>query len=184
MKHTINSYLETLSSKISEFDREKLEEIKNHWKTEFQSQTWKTNIYLIGNGGSLSICEHISTDLNKRCKIRAHTLSNTSMITALGNDYGYDNIYSKWLEMNKLSMYDYVVAVSSSGKSANIAKALQYASERKANTLTIFGMDGEPIIPENRRNKFIHIDSHNYGVVELASEIILHSIVEDLVIEQ
>lgn len=183
MKHTINSYLESLSYKINKFDRDKLEEIKEHWKTEFQTQTWKTNIYLIGNGGSLSICEHISTDLNKRCNIRAHTLSNTSMITALGNDYGYDNIYSKWLEMNRLSMYDYVVAVSSSGKSANIAKGLQYASERKSYTLTIFGMDGEPIIPENRRNKFMHIDSQNYGIVELASEIMLHSIVEDLVLE-
>jgi len=183
MKHNIQSYLRDINRNVELIDENKLQQIKEHWKTEFQTHTWKTNIYLIGNGGSLSICEHISTDLNKRCKIRAHTLSNTSMITALGNDYGYDNIYSKWLEMNKLGMYDYVVAVSSSGKSANIAKGLMYAQEIKANTLSIFGMNGEPIIPENRRNKFIHIDSHNYGVVELVSEIILHSIVEDLVLE-
>lgn len=183
MKHSVTSYLRDITRNVELIDENKLDQIKDHLKTEFQTQTWKTNVYLIGNGGSLSICEHISTDFNKRCKIKSHTLSNTSMITALGNDYGYDNIYSKWLEMNKLSMYDYVIAVSSSGKSVNVVKGLQYANDCKSNTLTIFGMDGEPVVPENRRNQYIHIDSYSYGVVELVSEIILHSIAESLVLE-
>ena len=51
-------------------------------------------------------------------------------------------------------------------------------------TLSIFGMNGKNIFPQyNDDHNYIHIDSHNYGVIELTSEIILHGIVEELVVE-
>ena len=86
------------------------------------------------------------------------------------------------MRINGLKRRDYVIAVSSSGKSPNIIKALNYASEIEAHTLSIFGMDGVPVL-ESDRDDFIKIESHNYGVVELASEIALHAIVEELVVE-
>ena len=63
-------------------------------------------IFIIGNGGSCAISEHISTDLNKRCKVKAHTLSNNSLATCLANDYGYANALSKWMELKKFNKDD------------------------------------------------------------------------------
>ena len=139
-------------------------------------------IFIIGNGGSCAIAEHISTDLNKRCKVKAYTLSNNSLQTALTNDYSQEDAIAEWLRMNGLKRRDYVIAISSSGKSPNIINALKYAGEITSHTLSIFGMDGVPVLRSNG-DDFIKIDSYNYGVVELTSEIALHAIVEELVVE-
>ena len=78
----------------------------------------------------------------------------------------------------------YLLAVCSSGKSKNILNALEHAHDCLGSTFSIFGMDGEDPFPsKNFEHDYIHIDSYNYGVIELCSEIILHGIVEDLVIE-
>ena len=74
---------------------------------------------------------------------------------------------------------DFLVAISSSGKSPNILNAISHANDCIGYVLAIFGMDGETPFTGNRyENNYIHIDSHNYGVIELTSEIILHGIVE------
>ena len=76
------------------------------------------------------------------------------------------------------------MAISSSGKSKNILFALNHASDCLALTFSIFGMKGlDPFHTHSLEHNYIHIDSHNYGVIELTSEIILHGIVEELVIE-
>ena len=86
--------------------------------------------------------------------------------------------------MNGFNKTDYLVAISSSGKSKNILNAIDYANDFDARTLSIFGMDGAPpFSPGTSQHDYIHIDSYNYGVVELTSEIILHGIVEELVVE-
>ena len=77
------------------------------------------------------------------------------------------------------------MAISSSGKSPNILNAIQHALTNKIPVLAIFGMDGhvDDFYWDDGDNTFIHIDSHNYGIIELTTEIILHSIIEELVIE-
>ena len=141
-------------------------------------------VFIIGNGGSCAIAEHISTDLNKRCRVKAHTLSNNSLATCLANDYGYINTLSKWMELKQFGKDDFLIAISSSGKSNNILNAIQYATNNFGSVFAIFGMNGSLEIGEEDQieNYFIHIDSHNYGVIELTTEIILHGIVEDLVL--
>ena len=139
---------------------------------------------MVGNGGSCAITEHISTDLIKRCNVKALTLSNNSLHTALTNDYGQENTFVEWMKMNQFDKTDFLVAISSSGKSPNILKALEHASDSLALTFSIFGMDGlEPFPTHSFDHSYIHIDSHNYGIIELTTEIILHSMVEELVIE-
>ena len=62
--------------------------------------------------------------------------------------------------------------------------ALERANDCLGSTLSIFGMDGKnPFTERAFEHDYIHIDSHNYGVIELTSEIILHGIVEELVVE-
>ena len=185
---TIADYKEEVIRCVTDLDNEVLDFVKNRLQEDYQynkQAMWSkqiSNVYLIGNGGSHAIAEHISTDLCKRCRIKAHTLSNNSLITALTNDYSQEDALTQWLKMNKIKNSDYVIAISSSGKSSNIIKALQYAGEVGCNTLSIFGFDGEAILTGDR-DSFVKIDSHNYGVVELTSEIALHAIVEELVVE-
>ena len=171
---------------LIEIDNDVVNKVISQWKQKFQAANDNSGrVFIIGNGGSCAIAEHISTDLNKRCKVKAHTLSNNSLATCLSNDYGYENAFTQWLLMNEFNKDDFLVAISSSGKSPNILNAIYHAQDCLAPVFAIFGMDGNTDFLEwnDLQNYFIHIDSYNYGVIELTTEIILHSIVEELVIE-
>ncbi len=167
-------------------DKETVRKVTKIWRHEYQKHVGiGKRIFMVGNGGSCAITEHISTDLIKRCSVKACTLSNNSLHTALTNDYGQENAFVEWMKMNHFGQTDFLVAISSSGKSPNILKALEYASDSLALTFSIFGMDGlEPFPTHSFEHSYIHIDSYNYGTIELTSEIILHGIVEELVIEE
>ena len=166
-------------------DRDTIRKVTRIWQHEYQKYVGLgKRVFMVGNGGSCAITEHISTDLIKRCSVKALTLSNNSLHTALTNDYGQENAFVEWMKMNHFGQTDYLVAISSSGKSPNILKALEHASNSLALTFSIFGMDGlDPFPSHSFEHNYIHIDSYNYGVIELTSEIILHGIVEDLVHE-
>lgn len=86
-------------------------------------------IYICGNGGSAATAEHFATDLVKK-GYRAFALSaNTSVVTMIANDYGYDKIFSKQLEAYIYDDQDLVITISCSGKSKNILKALRVAQK-------------------------------------------------------
>ena len=182
----VTDFYRDIQACLVEIDNDVVNKIIFQWKNNFQYQRRDSGrVFIIGNGGSCAIAEHISTDLNKRCKVKAFTLSNNSLATCLANDYGYENALEQWLQINEINEFDYLVAISSSGKSPNILNAIQYALTNKASVFAIFGMDGhvDDFYWEDGDNTFIHIDSHNYGIIELTTEIILHSIIEELVIE-
>jgi D-sedoheptulose 7-phosphate isomerase len=184
-----NDYYKEIISKLQSIedgnDKDTIRKVTNIWRHECQKHVGLgKRIFIIGNGGSCAIAEHISTDLNKRCKVKATTLSNNSLLTALTNDYGQENALVEWMKINNFFKSDFLVAISSSGKSTNILNAINHANDCLGYVLAIFGMDGETPFTGNRyEHNYIHIDSHNYGVIELTSEIILHGIVESLVIE-
>ena len=191
-----NDYYKDIISALQKIessdDRDTIRKVTKTWRHEYQKHIGiGKRVFIIGNGGSCAISEHISTDLNKRCKVKALTLSNNSLLTALTNDYGQENALVKWMKISDFSRNDYLIAISSSGKSKNIINALNHADHCGAQTLSIFGMDGEHPFPSQNnsvsnfpQHEYFHIDSHNYGVVELTSEIILHSIVEEMVVEK
>ena len=182
----VKDFYRAIQACLIEIDNEIVEKVIFQWKNNLQhSEEDSGRIFIIGNGGSCAIAEHISTDLNKRCKVKAHTLSNNSLATCLSNDYGYEKAFEQWLRINQINNFDYLVAISSSGKSPNILNAIQHALTNKIPVMAIFGMDGhvDDFYWEDGDNTFIHIDSHNYGIVELTTEIILHSVIEEMVIE-
>ena len=184
-----NDYYKDIISALQKIedssDRDTIRKVTKMWRHEYQKHIGLgRRVFIIGNGGSCAISEHISTDLNKRCKVEATTLSNNSLLTALTNDYGQEKAFVEWLKMNQFGKTDFLVAISSSGKSPNVLNAINHANDCLGYIFAIFGMDGESPFTGNRyEDNYIHIDSHNYGVIELTSEIILHGIVEDLVIE-
>ena len=185
---TTTDYFNSIQLNVGVIPSDVVNKVVRVWRQEYQKlQSFighRKQVFIIGNGGSCAIAEHISTDLNKRCSVKALTLSNNSLQTALTNDYGQENAFVEWLKMNHFNKGDYLVAISSSGKSKNILNALEHAHDCLGSTLSIFGMDGENPFPQKSfEHDYIHIDNFNYGVIELTSEIILHGIVEDLVMK-
>jgi D-sedoheptulose 7-phosphate isomerase len=104
-------------------------------------------IYFIGNGGSASTASHFANDLAIGTKawdkpFRAVSLcDNQSIIMAIGNDYGYDQVFSRQLEI-LLRKDDVVVAISASGNSENLIHAMEVVQKREAVTVGLTSFDG------------------------------------------
>ena len=102
-------------------------------------------IYFCGNGGSAADAQHLAAELsgrflkNRRPFPGVALTTNTSALTAIGNDFGYDEIFSRQLE-GVATAGDVLVALSTSGNSANVVKAVD--SARNAGVKTI-GLTGE-----------------------------------------
>ena len=78
-------------------------------------------LFFIGNGASASLCSHAATDFTKQAKISAVALNDHNLITALSNDYGYENWVSKAIEYY-VNSNDRVIFISVSGESKNLVK--------------------------------------------------------------
>lgn len=93
-------------------------------------------VYIIGNGGSYANAVHICNDL-LMCGVKAFTLDPASL-TASANDYGYETTFSRWLAVVG-EANDLLIALSGSGKSLNILRAIQTAEEKGMKVEKIFG---------------------------------------------
>jgi phosphoheptose isomerase len=80
-------------------------------------------LVFVGNGGSAAIASHMATDYSKNGGVRSLALNGASMLTCLGNDLGYDRVFAKQIELHARSG-DLVIAISSSGRSANVLNAV------------------------------------------------------------
>lgn len=133
-------------------------------------------VYVIGNGGSAGIASHFSTDLIKSLQIPSQTFYDSNLMTCLGNDYGYEKVFSYPLE-KLLKPYDLVVAISSSGKSPNIVQAAEAARSRKASLFTLSGFsDQNPLRKLGHLNYWV--DRSDYGLVETTHFFLLHTIID------
>ena len=95
-------------------------------------------VYIIGNGGSAANAMHIANDLVS-CGIRAHALTaDIATFSAIANDYGYENVFSRQIEVFGESD-DLLIALSGSGKSPNILKAIDTAQDIGMSIWRIFG---------------------------------------------
>ena len=105
-------------------------------------------VFIFGNGGSASTASHMACDLGKNTVMpgtpRLRTLSlndNMALFSALGNDYGYENVFVEQLH-NLVDTGDVVIAISASGNSPNVIKAVTLAAERGATTVGFCGFNG------------------------------------------
>jgi len=99
-------------------------------------------VYLIGNGGSSAIASHFANDLNKIAHIPAICLSdNVPTFSAYANDIGYEYVFSEQIK-NFMHPPDVLVAISSSGNSPNIIKAIKEAQKRKITVVALVGFLG------------------------------------------
>lgn len=141
-------------------------------------------IFACGNGGSAAISNHLVCDCmkgvrtNSTLRPRVQSLSATvETITAIGNDIGYEDVFSFQLESMAVSG-DVLVAISSSGKSPNITKALNMARDKGVSSIAMTGFDGGDAA--KLADISLHVDSANYGVVEDMHQSLMHILAQYL----
>jgi D-sedoheptulose 7-phosphate isomerase len=109
-------------------------------------------ILFCGNGGSAADAQHLTGELVNRYKINRPPLSalalhtDTSVLTAIGNDFDFDDIFSKQVQAHG-KPGDVLVGISTSGNSANVLRAMKAARERDVVTIGLTGRDGGAIAP-------------------------------------
>ncbi len=107
-----------------------------------------STIYSCGNGGSMSDAMHFAEELTGRFRenrsaLSAAAISDPGHITCVANDFGYEQIFSRYLEA-RACKGDCLLAISTTGKSNNVIRAAEYA---KANNIVVVSLTGEPNSP-------------------------------------
>lgn len=133
-------------------------------------------MFYIGNGGSAAIASHMATDISKNAGLRATAFNDASAITCLGNDYSFDQIFSKQLHLHA-APGDVLVAISSSGNSDNILNAVKVARNHGCTIITMSGFS-----PKNKLRKLgelnVYVPSQEYGFVEIMHHCLCHAITD------
>ncbi len=138
-------------------------------------------VFFIGNGGSAAIASHMTADFMKNGGMKTYSLYDNSVTTCMGNDYGYEFIFSRPMEF-LANERDLLVAISSSGNSQNIVNAIQVAQNKGMQVVTLSGFQRENrIIRMGRYN--IYVPVSHYGIVESIHNLILQQIV-DVILER
>jgi D-sedoheptulose 7-phosphate isomerase len=139
-------------------------------------------VFTVGNGGSSSLASHMAADLAKNTigpnmrRFRIMSLNeNASIVTALANDLGYENIFSEQLS-NLIRAGDVLIVVSASGNSPNIIKAIECAQAQSAEVVGLLGFDGGRAA--ELADLAIVVSSWDYGIVEDVHLTINHILVE------
>jgi D-sedoheptulose 7-phosphate isomerase len=179
MEQQVQSYLERLRTAIDALPADRLTQLGEMLYRTYRNEK---QVFTLGNGGSASTASHIAADLAKNTigpnmgRFRITSLNdNTAILTALANDLGYENVFSEQLQ-NLIRPGDLLLAVSASGNSANVIKAINYARSRCAEVVGILGFDGGEAA--RLADLAIVVPSFDYGVVEDLHLIINHILVE------
>jgi D-sedoheptulose 7-phosphate isomerase/D-glycero-D-manno-heptose 1,7-bisphosphate phosphatase len=137
-------------------------------------------VFSCGNGGSASIANHLQCDHVKG--IRAKTLlmpqvvslsANVELLTAIANDMTYEDIFTCQLQ-SQAKHGDVLIAISSSGRSPNIIRALTWARDHGLKRIALAGFDGGQA--KEVADVTIHVDGANYGVVEDLHQAVMHAL--------
>jgi len=175
MKSWIENYLKAHHAAIDSIPAEgvnKLVEVlRTAWKEDRQ-------VFIFGNGGSATNASHFATDLGKGASdklsrpFRVMSLNdNTGWITALGNDYSYEDVFVRQL-MNYARKGDVAITMSVSGNSPNLVKALQWSRAQGLVTVALLG-EKRGKLADIADHALIIADSH-YGRAEDAHMTISH----------
>ncbi|MCL5018794.1 MAG: HAD-IIIA family hydrolase [Candidatus Pacearchaeota archaeon] len=174
-------YIEKLKEGLDKLDTETVEKIVD---TLLIAMKNKKQIFIVGNGGSAATASHMACDLGKGTlkkiydpseeRFRVISLTdNTPLLTALSNDVGYENVFSQQLT-NLISRGDVLIAISGSGNSENVIRAIELAQNYKAIIIGILGSDGGKI--KNLTDYCLIYDEKHYGRIEDAGSVLSHLI--------
>jgi D-sedoheptulose 7-phosphate isomerase len=175
----VDRYLTNLHAAVDALPRDRLAELG-----EMLYRTYRNGqqVFTLGNGGSASTASHMAADLAKNTiganmrRFRVLSLNdNQSLLTALANDLGYQNVFSEQLK-NLIRAGDLLVALSASGNSPNVINAIHYAQRQCAEVVGILGFQGGEAA--RLADVAIIVPSDHYGIVEDVHLIINHILVD------
>jgi D-sedoheptulose 7-phosphate isomerase len=181
-----DSLVETLHSvKVSSGDgkaMETFEGIETVARTIITQGTAGKKLMFIGNGASAAISSHMATDYWKNGGIRSVAFNDVSLLTCISNDYGYKHVFEKPIEMFA-DQGDLLMAISSSGKSENILRAVQAARSAGCQVVTFSGFEKDnPLRPLGDYN--FYAASPSYGPVEIIHLSLCHCILDTIIQEK
>src|SRR4051794_8508055 len=176
-------YLERVCDEIRRLDTTQLEALSGLIEEAYHAGRF---VFICGNGGSGANASHLSEDLakctlrdfehQKRLKVLSLT-DNTAAIMAWGNDEGYDRIFVEQLK-NLASPGDVLLAISGSGNSPNILRAVEWANEHEMTTVGITGFGGGVLRTLAHHN--LHAGVDDMGMAESLHMVVFHWIIDDL----
>ncbi len=179
----IGPYLQRVHAAIADLDPKQVENL-----SDLIERAWRDGrfVFIIGNGGSGANASHLCEDLAKctlrdferqrRLKVLSLT-DNTPWIMAVANDLNYDGIFLEQLK-NLASPGDLLLAISGSGNSPNIVKAVAWAEANGLETVGITGFSGGRLKQLARHN--LHVGIDDMGVVESLHLTVFHWVIDDL----
>lgn len=133
-------------------------------------------LILIGNGASASMAVHFALDFSKNAGIRAISVNDGAMLTALVNDIGPEAMFARQIEFYA-QRGDVLVAISSSGSSPNILAAVATARDKGCSVITFSGFDpANPLRLSGDLN--FHVPADEYGFVEVTHTALIHAILD------
>jgi len=178
VRERLNDYKTILAHALTEFDFAQLEPAVQLVRETYHADC---QIFTIGNGGSAAVAMHLAADFGKNVAQsgekhpRIMTLcSNSSALTALGNDCGYDETFSGQLR-NFLNPGDLLIAISSSGNSPNIVKGVEYAQANGGKVIGMSGFSGGRL--KQLADISLHVPVNVYEAVEDMHSIFCHAII-------
>lgn len=130
----------------------------------------------VGNGGSAAIASHSAADYFRTGNIKTQCFSDASLLTCMGNDFGYPEVFARPIGVYAESG-DVLVAISSSGQSVNILNAVDRAKEKGCKVISLSGFKADnPLRARGDLN--FYVPSIDYGYIELAHGILCHSFLD------
>jgi D-sedoheptulose 7-phosphate isomerase len=141
-------------------------------------RTRRNKIFFFGNGASAAFANHMALDFSKNGKILSRSLSDSAMLTALANDYSYDQAMLEYLKIEGVNKDDLVITISSSGNSPNVVSVLNHCKENNIKALALSGLknDNKSIFLSDYS---IYVPMKTYGMVECIHQIFLHLILDE-----
>jgi D-sedoheptulose 7-phosphate isomerase len=185
MNEFISKYFEGLKDIFSKINKKDIEDITD---IIYKAYANERTIFILGNGGSASTASHFACDLGKGTLSRVYDQSekrlrvvsltdNIATISAYANDLSFDDIFIQQLR-NLVHRGDVVIAITGSGNSRNVIKAIKYARDSGAVTIGLLGFDGGKV--RKFLDKYVIIPSDHYGRIEDVHLILEHMITDYL----
>lgn len=170
-----DAYAADVAKALASVDRAQLDRVRQV----LEDTIWRDGqIFACGNGGSAAIANHLQCDHAKGVSTltalhpRVQSLSaNSAIVTAIGNDLDFSEIFSRQLA-DAARAGDALIAISASGNSPNICKALERARANGLQTISFTGFTGGAAALLADVN--VHVDAENYGVVEDVHQSLMH----------
>lgn len=185
MKKFIDTFLSDIKKTLNNIPEDEVSEALNILQGVYERDG---RIYIFGNGGSLALASHWVSDFNKT--IFSHHLdehskrfqairvpTTDSEITAWANDIGYEMVFAGPLK-NYLQDSDVVIAISSSGNSENVIRAVELAKSKNIPVIGLTGFDGGRLKKLADSKLHVETSAGQYEIVEAVHDVILHMIIK------